>query len=342
MLRAALAAAAAGLGLVVAPASLGGAHASFSATTPNTGDALATSQLQPPSALAATQSCTATATITHRPFAGFVGTTSVNLAVPAGTTTGDVMLAQIAYPDAAETITAPGGWTLVTQVSSGTQLTSAIYWKAATASEPAVVFSRPAGSTGDFSLGLVTYTGARLTAPVVFGSASGVGLTMTTPSSLTTVGTTTEVTYFLAQRQATPPVPAGTSQVYTGYSGGTTAEGLTAGDETFAGPGTVPTRSATTATSAAWTAQTVVLRRVAGTPTANLAWTASPSTWGSGYELDRQVAGTTQATQTLTGVATTSATDGPLVNGTSYTYRLTTERNSWRSSAVTATLTPDC
>lgn len=341
VLRAALAAGAAALALVVAPASLGGAHAAFSATTANAGDALATDQLQPPAGLTATQTCTVTPTITHRPYTGVVGTTSVSVAVPAGTTTGDVLLAQLAYPDGAEAITPPSGWTLVTQVSSGTQLTAAIYWKAATASEPAVVFSRPAGSTGDFALGLVTYTGARLSAPVVYGNATGVGLTATTPS-LTTTGTTTEVTHFLAQRQAVLPVPAQTTLVYSGFSGGTTAEGLTAADETFAGPGTIPSRTATSSTSAAWIAQTVVLRRVAGTPTAHLAWTASPSTWGSGYLLERQVAGSTQATQTIAGVASSGATDGPVAGGTSYTYRLTTYRGSWRSSSVTATLTTDC
>ena len=61
-----------------------------------------------------------------------MGTTSVSVAVPTGTTTGDVMLAQIAYHDSGETITAPSGWTLLTSGSSGTQVTSGIYWKAAT------------------------------------------------------------------------------------------------------------------------------------------------------------------------------------------------------------------
>lgn len=341
VLRTALVAAAAALGLVVVPAGLGGVHAAFSATTANTGDALRADQLQPASGLTASQTCTATPTITHRPYTGVVGTTSVSVAVPTGTTSGDVMLAQIAYPDGAEAITAPSGWTLLTQASSGTQLTAAIYWKAATASEPTVVFTRPAGSTGDFALGLVTYTGARLSAPAVYGSATGVGQTATTPS-LTTTGTTTEITHFLAQRQAVLSVPAGTTQVYSGYSGGTTAEGLTAGDETFAGPGTIPVRTATSATSAAWTAQTVVLRRVAGTPTANLAWTTSTSTWASGYLLDRQVGGSTQSTQTVSGASTANATDGPLTDATSYTYRLTAYRGSWRSATVSTTLTTNC
>lgn len=331
----------AALGLVVAPATLAGARATFSATTSDAGDALATAQLQPPSNLSVTQSCTSTPTITHRTYSGAVGTTSVSVAVPTGTTSGDVMLAQIAYPDGAETITAPSGWTLLMSVSSGTRVTSAIYWKAATSSEPSVVFSR-SGSIGDFSLGVNTYVGARLSAPTVYGSATGTGTVATTPS-LSTTGTTTDITHFLTQRQGLFPVPSGTTQLYDGWSSGSsTAEGLTAADETFAGPGTIPTRTSTSSASDAWIAQTVVLRRVAGTPTAGLAWTASTSTWGSGYLLDRQVGGTTQTTRTLSGVSTTSTTDGPLTNATSYTFRLTTYLANWRSTAVTASLTTNC
>lgn len=330
------------MGLVVAAAGFAGAQAAFSATTSNTGDALATAQLQPPSGLTVAQSCTPTPTITHRTYTGDVGTASVSAVVPTGTTTGDVMLAQIAYPGAAETITAPSGWTLLTSGSSGTQVTSGIYWKAATSSEPAVVFSRPAGSTGDFSLGVSTFTGARLSVPTVYASATGTGTVATTPS-LTTTGTTTEIVHFLTQRQGLFPVPAGTAQVYRGSSSAsTTSEGLTSADETFTGPGTVPTRTATSSTSAAWVAQTVVLRRVAGTPTADLAWTAGTSTWGSGYLLDRQVGGGTQSTRTVPGMSTTSATDGPLSDGTTYTFRLAAYLGSWRSTPVTAALTTNC
>lgn len=330
------------MGLVGAPATLAGAHATFSALTSNTADTLTTAQLQPPSSLAVTQSCTSTPTITHRTYTGGVGTTSVSAAVPTGTTTGDVMLAQIAYPDGAEVITAPGGWTLLLTTSSGTQVTSAIYWKAATASEPSVVFSRPGGSTGDFSLAVNSYTGARLSAPTVYGSLTGTGTVATTPS-LSTTGTTTEITHFLTQRQGLFPVPSGTTSLYSGSSGGSpNSEGLTAGDETFAGPGTIPTRTSTSSASTAWVAQTVVLRRVAGTPSVNVSWTASSSTWATGYLLDRQVGGTTESTATVAGASTTSTTDGPLTDATGYTYRLTTYTGTWRSSPVTTTLTTNC
>lgn len=341
-LRPALLAGAAALGLLLASAGFPGARASFFAITSNSGASLATDQLQPPSSLSVTQSCTSTPAITNRTFTYDIGITSVSASVPSGTTTGDVMLAQIAYPAGAEAITAPSGWTLLMSTSSGTRITSAIYWKAATASEPPVVFSRPAGSTGDFVVVINTYVGARLSAPTVYGGVTGTGPGTATPS-LTTTGTTTAITHFLTQRQGLFAVPASTSQLYRGStSSSTTSEGLTSATETFAGPGAIPIRTSTSSTSDAWVAQSVVLRRVAGTPTANLAWTASTSTWGSGYLLDRQVGGSTLSTKPVPGVSTTSTTDGPLTNGTAYTFRLRTYLGSWRSTPVTAGLTTNC
>jgi hypothetical protein len=46
-----------------------------------------------------------------------------------------------------------------------------------------------------------------------------------------------------------------------------------------------------------------------------------------------------RARRTLLWLATT---DGPLADGTAYTYRLSTYRGTWSSSTVTAVLTPSC
>jgi hypothetical protein len=89
-------------------------------------------------------------------------------------------------------------------------------------------------------------------------------------------------------------------------------------------------------------AQTIVIRRVAGIPTANLSWGTTASTWAGGYELTRLVGGSPQATLPVSGRTTTSTTDGPLTDATSYTYRLTATRGTWRSSPVTATLATVC
>src|SRR3954452_10319753 len=106
-LLAATAAPPAALALVLAPATLDGTRATFSATTANAGDELATNQLQPPSGLTVTKTCAAAPAITHRTATGAQGTTSVTLPLPLGTTAGDLLMAQIVYADGAETITAP-------------------------------------------------------------------------------------------------------------------------------------------------------------------------------------------------------------------------------------------
>jgi hypothetical protein len=81
---------------------------------------------------------------------------------------------------------------------------------------------------------------------------------------------------------------------------------------------------------------------VAGTPTANLTWTASPSSWASGYQLERLVSGSLEATETVTPISATSTTDGLLVNGTPYSYRLWAYSGAWTSPAVTTGFTPSC
>ena len=341
-LEAALVAVVAAVGLVVVPATLAGARAAFSATTGNTGDMLSAATLLPPSGLAVTQSCTTAPAITHRTLSGGSGTGSLTLAAPAGTTTGDVLVAHVAYRDVPEAITAPSGWTRLLEDTTG-PVTSAIYWKPATSAEPTAVFTRPAGSTGPIGGGMVALVGAAVTAPVASG-AVGTGTTATTAAA-TTTGTTVEALYFFTKDQDQLPTPAGTTQVGAGLLGTAPAtEGLTGAEETVPGPGALPTRTSTSTsgTSSAWIAQTLVLGRAPGTPTANLSWTASPSTWASGYELTRAVGGTTQVTSTVAGAATTSTTDGPLVSGTSYTFGLTAAKGTWRSSPVSVPLAASC
>jgi hypothetical protein len=77
-------------------------------------------------------------------------------------------------------------------------------------------------------------------------------------------------------------------------------------------------------------------------PSVDASWTATPSSWATGYVLERLVSGTVTASQTITPRTTTAATDGPLANGTAYTYRLRAYRGAWNSTAVTASITPSC
>jgi len=332
------------LGLLVAVLALPSAHTAFSARTGTPANSLAADRLQPPSGLTATQSCSTTPSVAFRGATTATGGTSLTLSPPATTQAGDVLLAQVAQRYGATTVTAPSGWTHVRTDTSGTAVTSTVYWKVAVAGEPAAVFSRPVLSSGEMVGGIVAYSGAHGTMPVaVAGSATGQGISATT-SSLSTSATDVLVVHFLTKRQEDLPAPTGTTQRWRLMSGtGTDTEGVTAADEPFAGTGATASRTATSSAGfwADWIAQSVVLRRAPGTPSVVLSWTSSPSSWAAGYQGERIVGGTIQGSSTVP-LGTTTVTDPGLVNGTTYTYRVRAYRGSWVSPDTTATLTPSC
>ncbi|RFU22775.1 hypothetical protein D0Z06_02515 [Geodermatophilus marinus] len=323
------------LGLLAAVLALPTVHAAFSATTSTPGNSLAADRLSPPPALSATQTCSYATTALRGALAS-TASTPLALGVPTATQPGDVLVAQVAY-DGTSPLTASSGWQLVRADSSGGVVTSAVYWKVAAASEPAATFARPNGEVGDMVGGIVAYRGVRPGAPVADGQ-TGSGATATTPA-LTTQVPGVVVVHLLARNAGHPPAPSGTGQLWTL---GSDSETVTAADEPFAGPGTVPQRSSTTSgATTAWTAQTVVLRPAVQHVGATLSWTASPSTWAEGYRGERVVGGVVQATSAVP-YGTTTAADAGLANGTTYTYRVRAYRGSWVSADVTRTLTTSC
>ena len=334
-----------GLAVLLLPATFPLTAASFTGSTADDGNSVAAAEVAAPSGLGVTQSCSPAATIAFRAASSATGVDSLTLPTPSGTTAGDVLVAQVANRYTAYTLTAPSGWTLVRRDTSGSAVTSAVFWRVATSSEPASATFSLSGTSGVQTVGgVVAYSGVRASSPVdVSGVSAGVGDTATTPSVTTTVANT-RVVHLLTKRQETLPAPTGTTQRWRLISGtGTATEGATAGDEPFVGPGSTAGRTSTAGTfQAEWLAQTVALRPANGTPSANLTWTASPSTWATGYRLERSVGATVQATSTVTPISATSATDGPLVNGTTYSYRLWAYYGTWTSPAITATLTPSC
>ncbi len=64
------------------------------------------------------------------------GSTSLALAKPSTTASGDLLVAQVVVRPASSTITAPGGWRLIRLTASGTALRLATYYKVAASSEP--------------------------------------------------------------------------------------------------------------------------------------------------------------------------------------------------------------
>jgi hypothetical protein len=336
----ALVAVLAALTLVLASPS---AHSAFSATTGTPANSLAADRLSPPSGLSAAQSCSAPPTIAFRAATTASGTDTLTLPAPAGTVAGDLLLAQVAHAYTTTAPTPPSGWTLVRRDTPGTALTSALYRRTAVAGEPGATFTFPAGSGIAMTGGVAAYSGVSTTDPVdASAGATGQGSVAVTPAVTTTTANTVLVR-FIANASEAYPAPSGTTQRWRQLSTSGIG-GVSAGDEPFAGPGTAAARNSAspTGTSAYGVGQTVALRRAPGTPSAALSWTPSSSSWARGYRLERSAGGAPQSTRTVTPVGTASTTEGPLLNGVTYTFRLWAHRGTWVSPAVTTTLTPAC
>ncbi|PRY49317.1 hypothetical protein LY71_10693 [Geodermatophilus tzadiensis] len=338
--RRALAATAGALALLVLTVVFPGASARFTAVTANPAGVWTTDGVAAPTGFSAATACVTTP-IVFRDVTTATGTEVLTLPVPAGTAAGDLLVVHITHNWTGAPFSTPAGWTHVRTDSSGNAIISALYWKKA-AGESSATFSFPTGSSVRMGGALAAYTGADTTTPVdAHTGQAGTGTTATTPA-VTTATAGTLVLRLISHAAQPSPAPTGTTPRWAvGPVSG--LGGYSAGEEQVAGAGPVSSRSSpSTGTSAAWVGQTVALRRAPGTPSASLSWTASPSTWATGYRLERSSGGTVQSTRSITPVETTSATEGPLVNGTAYSFRLWAHRGTWTSSVVTASLTPSC
>jgi hypothetical protein len=342
-----LAALVAALALVAAVLTLPTASAVFTSRTTNPANALAADRLQPPSGLTATTSCLSS-TIVFRAATKAAGSGSLVLPTPPGTSAGDLLVAQVSNWGGPAVLTPPAGWTLIRrdsafQTNGAAQVTSALFWRVAVATEPASATFHLAASV-DMAGGIAAYSGASTTSAVdAHEAATSTSATTTVPSVTTTVANTMLV-HFTTKRQEQLPAPGGTAERWRLISGtGTSIQGISAGDVSFAGPGATPVRSSTSPSnfSSEWIGQTVALRPIPQQPAATLNWTATPSSWATGYRGERIVGGTVQATSSAPMGATT-VTDPGLVNGTTYTYRVWAYRGSWVSTVQTTTLTPNC
>ena len=329
--------------LVALTAALPGASAAFSAASATPGNTLSADQLAAPSGLSAVQTCATPAAITFRAAGTATGMDSLTLAAPAGTVAGDVLVAQVAFAHTTAALTATAGWALVRRDSIGNVVVSAVFQKVAGTGEPGATFSFPTGTGVQMAGGIAAYSGVSTTTPVdAHNGVVGYGRTAVTPSVTTTTANTVLVRLITNVYEAYP-APAGTTQRWRLAVGGWSGGGVTAGDEPFGGPGVTGTRSSSSpsGTDAYGIGQTVALRRGPGTPSAVLTWTATPSTWATGYRLDR-AGGAAPAGRTVTPGSATTTTDGPLVNGTSYSFSLRAQRGTWTSLPATTTFTPSC
>ena len=335
-----------GVALLLTPAMFPVAAASFTGSTADDGNSITTAEVAAPSGLGVTQTCSvAPAPLFRAASAAASALTQITISRPATAQQDDLLLAQVANRDDTYTMTAPAGWTLLrVDTHPSSEVVSRVYYKVATSAEPSG-YTFNIGQSVQVIGHIAAYSGVSTSTPVDASNwASGLSSTATTPS-VTTTRANTRLVHLTAKRQEALPAPGSTTSRWSAVSGGATASiGVSAGDESFAGPGATASRSATSGGnfSAEWVAQTVALRPALGPPSASATWTASPSSWATGYRLERSVGGSVQATSTVTPISATSATDGPLVNGTTYSYRLWAYSGTWTSPTITATLTPSC
>lgn len=68
-----------------------------------------------------------------------------------------------------------------------------------------------------------------------------------------------------------------------------------------------------------------------------LSWTATTSSWATGYEIARSTTagGPYTVIATVSGVSTTTYTDGPLAFSTTFYYAIRSTKNVWRSTDAT-------
>jgi hypothetical protein len=90
---------------------------------------------------------------------------SLVLNVPAGTQSGDVMVAHVVVRTAGNTITVPTGWTQIVRQDTGSALSTVAYYKIAGSSEPSS-YTWTFGTAGEASGGIGSYIGVNNTTPI--------------------------------------------------------------------------------------------------------------------------------------------------------------------------------
>lgn len=142
---------------------------------------------------------------------------NLSIAQPAGTSSGDVMVATIAARPSSITVTAPSGWTLVRQVvqSSGSTLSLQTYYKVATSSEPSsYTWTMSTSGFVGASGGILSLSGADTSNPVdaESGQANASSTSQAAPSVTTTQSNSMLITAHAIDSSVTWTAPTGMTE----------------------------------------------------------------------------------------------------------------------------------
>ncbi len=194
---------------------------------------------------------------------------SLTLNVPAGTVAGDVMLASLIRRSSGVSVTAPGGWTLIRQVTQSNPNSSALttYYRVADGTEPpAYTWTFGSAGFGGAAGGIASFTGVDNNAPIddEAGNATPSAVAHTAPSVTTTMPDDMLVTIhgFTSSRTWSPP--AGMTEMVDISSlppDDPVGVSIEINYELIAAPGSTGTRTATASGSAdSGATQSVALR----------------------------------------------------------------------------------
>ena len=289
--------------------------------------------------------------------------TSITITKPAGTATGDVLVAAIQTLNGGTP--SLGGWTSAGSTTNGV-LRDTILVHVVGASEPNQYVFTWTGSQGVAAL-LISYVGVDTTAPVVDAFSAGTGSTasITSPSVSPTAAKTLLITVAgILTNAAITPAGGMTEAAEVALSSGKSKADLEAADQRLSSAAATGTRVATAAKAAANIGQAIVLR-VSGSapppppdptaPTAPLNLAATPSTgrvtltWahptsdgGSAITNYVVLRGPTASnlTQLVVLGDVTTYQDNAVTNGTTYVYAVVARNgvgDSPRSNTVSVT-----
>jgi hypothetical protein len=185
--------------------------------------------------------------------------TSLVLPKPAGTATGDVLIAQVVNRGNSA-ITAPSGWTLIRDTPKGTAERMATFYKVAGASEPTSYTFTSTNAFGKAG-GVADWVHVDASSPIVESSgASGTGTTATA-GSVTTVAGSPLMLVVGINDQTTVTQPAGFSEQWDTNSKGTYKATAESSYAIQAIAGASGSKSATSGSAGGgWEAQLIALR----------------------------------------------------------------------------------
>jgi hypothetical protein len=172
------------------------------------------------------------------------GDFSLILSKPVGVNANNVLIAQVAI-QGLDFLNTPAGWTLIESRSStqnGREVTQAVYWRIATASEPAS-YTWSWASSKRASGGILAFSNVDTTNPVdaAGGQVANNSTSMTAPSQTQTTNNAMLVVFFASGEKGSHTAPAGMTEVYDQNtfigSNGFTTSGLYESDATAGATG---------------------------------------------------------------------------------------------------------